>query len=601
MALGEGGGRNFLFQQRGQAIPQQQQPWETETEPEINPMGEGLRATSGQITDYYQAYGNLNSYAKSMWKTHGFDVTKADYTDPAKIKAHDVYLQGAAYVNELQNKLKFEAKESAVARQQAASNADYVRGDQSGLDTYDPSLNINLGTTSRVTNILKLAKGYDDEGNWKAAQKLIDNKKAELQAEADAETNPGRKRKIENEVSMINDAYYNPNKDEDQEATAAYRQAVLDKPDKEDPKDYTGMALSIAEFQSGDMRKAKNVRDGSGALVYSSVIHSPALGKAYLTREDNKKIEVIDLRTEDGGRAAALSLFNVGNTDKISMDQLDNLDKDLNVANPVDKKGNPITKALPDIDKAFFKKVEDIIGDIQTKKSEGDEKLFAGVESGNLTFVPGTKDEGNVVVKPETVITNARRKRNAFGVKTNTFEMTYHYQDEDLKDQKADVVWNLKDDKDLKEFREFMLFNAAHMGVQVTGGATDDSGKKVIPGFSPAAPTDPAAPTNPVPEKAQVQPPAAATPAPVEIPTATPADTTQVPVEPPVEPPVEAPAIKANPTWEHQGYSKKPQDKPVDDRYIPMVGSATAKDSLGNKIPQLPNYEGIIVGSKTAE
>ena len=566
MALGQGAGRTFLFNQQQQAIPQQ--PEQVGTEPQIQPIGDNLRATSGQISDYYQAYGNLEAYAKSMWENHRYDVTRADPSDPDKIKAHDIYLQGAAYVNELKNKLSREARMESAAFQQGLTDPNLVRGDQSGLDTYDQSLDVQMGTTDRVKQINRLSGAYSDKGMVATQNKAIKAKMKIIQDELDEETDPKRRMQLAGEINDIQFAIYDPNIDENQAAAAA-KAAAAGNPIKE-----TARPLEIEEAQAGYVDRLKSLRGGDGEIVYSNVVHSPALGKMYLTRKDNGETEEINLRSEDGGRSALNEAHNVGTAGDITQDQLEGLDPKLGT------RGTGHERGFPDISKNTFEDANLLTANMH---SGSDRRWNAALAEGNLSMIPGTKDDKGIPIKVEElqIIGQATNRGNIWGdigrsikslftevVPPATVELAYSYIDEDGDEQQGLKTYDLNKPKRKKEFNDLVLFNAENLGIEVKAASENDVPRKGA--YQPSVDSEG---KKQIPQWGVVKEDSTkkGDPIPINMPDG------QIP---PVE------------------LIPEPAPTPPE---IPLVGSTTAKDSLGNKIPQLPNYEGVIEGSPTAD
>lgn len=65
----------------------------------VDPVGAamtGLQNVSGVTKDYYDKWAKVKSFAHGMWETYGIDVTKPDYSNPASIKANDLYNKALA-------------------------------------------------------------------------------------------------------------------------------------------------------------------------------------------------------------------------------------------------------------------------------------------------------------------------------------------------------------------------------------------------------------------------------------------------------------------------------------------------------------------------
>src|SRR5690606_29028484 len=85
----------------------------------------------------YEKMGMLESYAKSLYRDTGIDVTAPDLSDPYQLQAHQVWLQAIADVQYTANALK--NAQSELSRAVSDPNRRIINPGQVSEQVFDPA------------------------------------------------------------------------------------------------------------------------------------------------------------------------------------------------------------------------------------------------------------------------------------------------------------------------------------------------------------------------------------------------------------------------------------------------------------------------------
>jgi len=464
MALGEGGARDFLLGDV-QGIPIEQQQT---TPPEVSPMMEGLRATSGKTTDYYQAFGNLDAFAKNMWMNHKIDVTRADYSNPMSIKAHDLYLKASSYVNELGNKLSREATQEDIAMRQQVSDPDFYSGQLAGEDI-DVSQYTHLGETDRIRVANQQFSGvYADPRVVAESNVELQKTRDQIQSEIDATDDPTLKLKLQREKASIGLARLDRNQ-------------ILNRADRGQAKvvEATIRPLEFESAQGGNLESISSIADSSGDPLFMGKngdiepVWNPIMGKIFYANKKNDTGE-IDLRSSDGGNRKMIGMFNAGTNTKMSLSELYNLNPRLRAI------GSGREKAIEDFDKKYYDVRGEFIADLRNKEDnrpryeEAKNRIMSVHEESGLMIVPGTTSDDGEVARIGDMTSDLNVSKHggvaklAAGIMGKSLEgiisMEFSYPKDDGSTGTSEITYNLNTKKGLSDFEDFVDYNAQALG-----------------------------------------------------------------------------------------------------------------------------------------
>ena len=461
MAAGEGGARTFILPQ-AQTIPLSQ---EQGVEPQMNPMMENLRATSEGTQDYYQAFGNLDAFAKNMWKNYQIDVTRADYSNPDSIKAHDTYLKASAYVNQLGNQLKREGVQENAAFQAQLTDPDAYIGEQEGRE-YDMSVNTNLGRTDRVLAANQMFGGeYNDQTIVDESNAQLDIVRENIREEIANAPNATRKMKLTRELEMLGTARYNENADLDRNQRERAMRLKDPKPVKQ-----TVRPLHIQATQGGDMTYLKALKS-RGKPVFQNVEYNAGLGKIFLTYQDGTS-QAIDLRQEDGGQMDINEAMNQGQEGTVDFDTMIGLNPKVGSISTGDE------RAVGDTDPRIYEEANNIVEDFHMGNYDTIKNV---INNGKFKIIPGSFDDEGAEIPEDTYVTKIEMGDSGAGQSIGRFfggdypeegiaRVTY----DQIIDKKGTVgsftkVYDLLDEEGKQMFTDLVVYNAPSFGFADSG------------------------------------------------------------------------------------------------------------------------------------
>lgn len=105
--------------------------------PEFPEIGEGLYNLEGVTEEYFQKYNDLRSYAQSMWRDYGIDVTSPNYDSPEAMRASLTFQKAIADLQYTADNLKNE--QELFKQTQGKVDSAYLEGEGYYRQGFDPS------------------------------------------------------------------------------------------------------------------------------------------------------------------------------------------------------------------------------------------------------------------------------------------------------------------------------------------------------------------------------------------------------------------------------------------------------------------------------
>lgn len=181
----------------------------------IGPMAEGLQYTgeiAKQAEKYYQEREKLKQFARTNWLNSKIDVTAPDPSNPAAVRAAQIYQMGLANLNFQGDKLK-QSQEMFKPALKLQQENQYQFGEDVGNVAFAEQMPEQMGYATTLSPTMKAAadavnKDFSNYGQFQQAQGIAGN----VQARANqAAISGGPRQQLEQQqAQVIFNPDYNP-------------------------------------------------------------------------------------------------------------------------------------------------------------------------------------------------------------------------------------------------------------------------------------------------------------------------------------------------------------------------------------------------------
>lgn len=168
----------------------------------------GLQATGNvahHTAAYYQKLAGLRTFAQSMWKNYGIDVTKPDFSRPEAVAASEAFKMelGNAEATANQAKNSQEMLTASIARPNTVVPTSATQGGYYGeLSPEEQAVDMNMTPASKET-VQNASGDVENRSIMNEEQEQINQKLVQLRAVANEQSDPAIKAKLLQQADMI--------------------------------------------------------------------------------------------------------------------------------------------------------------------------------------------------------------------------------------------------------------------------------------------------------------------------------------------------------------------------------------------------------------
>lgn len=181
--LGQNIANTYLLPQDNNILPPEQQQIARTSgalpKGAVPDPAEGLQYTIDDTRAYYEKWSKLKNFVHTMDSSFGIDVTKPDFSDPASLRANELYTKAVADIMFQGDQLKNSQTmlEQMMARRAAGTSTMEVDPRQQALSTVDPrEAEMTTKAGDLVNNInKKTQQRFYTSSEYKQAQGVYDS------------------------------------------------------------------------------------------------------------------------------------------------------------------------------------------------------------------------------------------------------------------------------------------------------------------------------------------------------------------------------------------------------------------------------------------